>query len=314
ANGDDIENASLLLEQLREELPQDGDVLEAYALVKLRQGDEEEARRLFFELLETGDNTADAMFYLARFAEGDRRPEQAVRLYSQVTNGDFVIAAQQRASQIIRSREGIPAAIEHLDSFISRHARYGLALSTVRASLYARGGYFDQSLELYDDYLTVKPASEFALLARADVLLQSDNLDSAIDAFRAAVKRYPDSPGALNALGYTLADRTNKLREAERLIDKALDKEPDNAAIIDSKGWVLFRRGKFAEARDYLQRAYDEFQDAEVAAHLGEVMWRMGDEDEARELLQEAWQRQPNDKVLRDTIRRLMEGGPTTRS
>ena len=92
-------------------------------------------------------------------------------------------------------------------------------------------------------------------------------------------------------LAYTLADRTRKYREAERLIDKALAKEPDNSAIIDSKGWVLYRRGKYKEAREYLERAWEDYQDAEVAAHLGEVMWRMGDEAEARELLQEAWQR-----------------------
>ena len=111
-----------------------------------------------------------------------------------------------------------------------------------------------------------------------------------------------------------MADRTRKFREAEKLIDKALELEPDNAAIIDSKGWVLFRRGKYKDAREYLERAYEQFPDAEVAAHLGEVMWKMGDEEAARELLQEAYRRDPADPTLRETIRRLMDEGPATRS
>ena len=90
--------------------------------------------------------------------------------------------------------------------------------------------------------------------------------------------------------------------------------EPDNAAIIDSKGWVLFRRGKLDRAREYLERAWSELPDPEVAAHLGETLWRMGEEQAARDLLEEAWQRFPGDDVLRETIRRLLEDGPQTRS
>ncbi|MFK8051511.1 MAG: tetratricopeptide repeat protein [Woeseiaceae bacterium] len=314
AQSDQGENALNMVSQLREEAPDNVDVLQGEGLLKLQAGDVAGAQTAFRELLISGEKTSDALFYLGRFAEGERRFDQATRMYSQVAHGDLVVAAQRRAATIIGQREGIEAGISHVEGFAKRHPRYGLALSLVTAAAYAEGDYFDQSLALYDDYLALRPSAEFAQLARADVLLQADRLDDAIEAFRSVVKRFPDSANAMNALGYTLADRTTKFREAERLIDKALKKEPDNAAIIDSKGWVLFRRGRFTEALEYLERAWDEFPDPEVAAHLGETLWRLGREDESRQLLQDAWQRFPNNDDLRDTIERLLDDGPTTRS
>ena len=314
ARAEDEANAQALLEQLLSEQPDDPDVLEAIALLRLQAGELDTAREYLLTLLGSGNKTGDALYYLARFAEGERRVEQAIRMYAQVDDGDFVIAAQQRVADLILDREGLPAALDHLDGFVERNPRHGLNLSTVQAALYAQGEFYEQALALYDGFLAVRPRAEFAKLSRADVLLRSGDLDAAIEAFRETVRVYPESANALNALGYTLADRTRKFREAERLIDKALEKEPDNAAIIDSKGWVLFRRGKLTEAREQLERAYEMFPDPEVAAHLGEVLWRLGEREEARELLEQAYRRNPDDDVLVETIRRLMEEGPATRS
>lgn len=314
ARAEQSDTALNMVEQLRGEHPDDPDVLEALAVLQLQGGDPVASRRSFLDLLASGDKTSDALFYLGRFAEGERRLDQALRMYSQVDSGALAIAAQQRVASLLRERDGVPAAIAHIDQFVERHPRFGLDLMPVKASLYAAGEFYDQSLEAYDAFLAIKPRAEFAWLARADALLRSDALDDAIAAFRDVVDRFPDSPNALNALGYTLADRTKRYREAERLIDRALKMEPDNAAIIDSKGWVLFRRGKLKQAREYLEQAWSELPDPEVAAHLAETLWRMGEEAEARELLEEAWQRFPGDDTLRDTIRRLLEEGPQTRS
>ncbi|MEO1580544.1 MAG: tetratricopeptide repeat protein [Pseudomonadota bacterium] len=314
ARAEDIENAVNMLDFLSMQSPDDPAVQEAIALVKLQDGDLEGSRSAFMSLLESGEKTGSAMYYLARFAEGQRRTDQALRLYTQIDFGEFVLDAQQRAAFLLNGREGFVSAIDHLEGFSNRNPRYGLDLSLMRASLYAQNEFYDQALELYASYLEVKPRAEFAQLGQADTYLRSGDLDTAIAVFRGVVDMYPESANALNSLGYTLADRTRKLREAERLIDKALELDPENPAIIDSKGWVLFRRGKLKQSREYLEKAYEQFPDAEVAAHLGEVMWRMGDEEEARELLEEAYRRDPQDETLRETVRRLMESGPATRS
>ena len=110
---------------------------------------------------------------------------------------------------------------------------------------------------------------------------------------------------ALNALGYTLADRTTRYDEAKALVARALELQPDEPAILDSMGWVLFRTGQYEESVSYLRRAYAEFPDPEVAAHLGEVLWVQGDTESAMAVWQAALARDPAHPVLLETIQRL---------
>lgn len=89
---------------------------------------------------------------------------------------------------------------------------------------------------------------------------------------------------ALNALGYTLADRTDRYQEALGYIEQALALLPDDAAVLDSMGWVQFRLGDFTKALEFLRRAYQLNPDPEIAAHLSEVLWAAGQRDEAKNL------------------------------
>jgi Flp pilus assembly protein TadD len=109
----------------------------------------------------------------------------------------------------------------------------------------------------------------------------------------------------LNALGYTLADRTERYQEALIYVQKAYTQTPDDPAVIDSLGWVLYRLGRLQEARDHLQKAYDMTADGEIGAHLGEVMWTMGDKDAARAVWDKARKDSPGNAVLEETLRRF---------
>ncbi|MDH3432082.1 MAG: tetratricopeptide repeat protein, partial [Gammaproteobacteria bacterium] len=123
-------------------------------------------------------------------------------------------------------------------------------------------------------------------------------------------KRWPESSVTLNALGYTLADRTDEYRDAEKFIRKALKYDPDSAAIIDSLGWVLHKRGKHEEALEQLERAYKAFPDHEVAAHLVEVLVVLEREDEALELLVAAELENPQSDLLSDVRERFFPEAP----
>ena len=144
------------------------------------------------------------------------------------------------------------------------------------------------------------------LYARALIAEHLDRLDQAEADFRRVLAIDADNTRALNALGYTLADRTDRYQEALGYIEKAFAQAPDDPAVIDSMGWVLYRLGRFQEARDHLQKAYDMTQDSEIAAHLGEVMWAMGDREAARALWNEARKQSPGDPVLEETVRRFL--------
>ncbi|WP_170113208.1 tetratricopeptide repeat protein [Ahniella affigens] len=114
----------------------------------------------------------------------------------------------------------------------------------------------------------------------------------------------PENADALNALGYTLADNTKRYQEALSLIEQAMVLKPDDAAILDSMGWVKFHMGELDEAISLLKAAYEKQAEAEIAAHLGEALWQAGREDEARLVWEEAKAQQPEDPALINTLKR----------
>jgi tetratricopeptide (TPR) repeat protein len=143
------------------------------------------------------------------------------------------------------------------------------------------------------------------MLGKAELLLRMGRLDDAVDLYRKAVDRWPDSSMSLNALGYTLADRTDRYSEAAKLIKKALELDPDSAAIIDSYGWVLYRLGEYDKALAELMRAYEMLKDPEVASHIVEVLSKLGRHDEARQALADAEALFPDNELLQRTRERI---------
>jgi tetratricopeptide (TPR) repeat protein len=136
------------------------------------------------------------------------------------------------------------------------------------------------------------------------------DLPKAEEILRLIIQDFPDDAGAHNDLGYLMADQGKNLPEAEELIRKAiaLDREQkrketkvglnddkDNAAFVDSLGWVLFRRGRFEEAKQELERALKLPEQNDVGAddpviwdHLGDVYFRLDDKVKARTLWEKA--------------------------
>jgi tetratricopeptide (TPR) repeat protein len=154
--------------------------------------------------------------------------------------------------------------------------------------------------------LQIYPANDDVLYARSLVAEKLDLLDQMEQDLRDILARDPEDARALNALGYTLADRTDRYQEALGYIEKAAIKAPDDPAVIDSLGWVHYRLGNLELARKHLQRAYDLSGDAEIAAHLGEVLWQLGDRAGAEAVWREARESQPENDVLERTIQRFL--------
>jgi Flp pilus assembly protein TadD len=132
-----------------------------------------------------------------------------------------------------------------------------------------------------------------------------DKLDVAEARLKQLIELRPQNAQALNALGYTLVDRTPRIAEGLNLIEQALKLEPADPFILDSMGWALFRMGKIDDAVTYLRRAMAERPDAEIAAHLGEVLWAKGERTAAQEVWQSQLKSTPDNTLLQDTVRRL---------
>jgi len=290
----------ILLEQ-----PARMDALRLMAIINFRQENLDAAWADFQDLLSSGQYTMDALYYLARIADYRGEADRALALYTQVTSGPNAVSSQRRASGILAHRGDAEAALEHLQRFGETHPNFAVDMIQAQAQLLATEERYDEALEIYERVASYRPDSERVVLGRAEVLLRKGDTEAAIEAYRAAVRRWPDSAMALNALGYTLTSFSDDYREAHKLIRKALKLEPQSAAIIDSYGWVLYRLGEYEKALYELNRAYKMLPDPEVAAHVVEVLWKLGRLEEARVVLEKAEERDPDDRMLHDVRQRV---------
>ena len=297
------------INQVLLEQPSRTDALRLLAIINFRLENFDAAWQDFEDLLATGQYTMDAFYYLARIADHRGQRDRAIALYSKVTHGDNAVFSQRRAAGVLAQQKKYDQAQNHLEDFGRRHPSYAVDMLQAQAQLFSSQERYDEALEYFDRVITYRPDNENALLGKAELLLRMDRLDDALDAYRLAVKKWPDNAIVLNALGYTLADRTEEYREAEKLIRKALKLNPDSAAIIDSYGWVLYRQGDYEKALVELERAYVQLEDPEVAAHIIEVLWKMDRSDEAMERLVEAEERWPESPLLENVRNRVAPNG-----
>lgn len=278
--------------------------LRALGFLELDEGRFEESEQVFSQLLRSGEYTYDALFYLGLIAEKMEDFPRAMKAYAEVTIGNNAVAAQARIAYLMNKMGDAEIGLNHLEEFGAANPHYRLDMMVARAELLAQIGRYDESKVLYDEVLTLRPGDESTGFAKAFMLDRAGQTSDSIKLLRTFVRRRGDDPLALNALGYTMVDRSEKIKEAGKYIDKALALAPVNSAIIDSKGWFFYRSGDNARAIEYLTRAYSLDNDPEIAAHLGEVYWESGDEVEAQKVWFNALARNPDSDALMDTMER----------
>ena len=306
-----VDDAMSQVNQILLEQPDRADALRLMAIINFRQNHLDAAQSDFEDLLSTGRFTTDALYYLARIADVRNDYEQAAQLYMQVRDGQFAVTAQRRAAALTALQLDEPEdALYQLDKFGERYPEHAVDMVLAKAQLLTALERYDEALEFYDKARTFRPEDQDTAMGQAALLLRMDRLQDAINAYRTALRSFPDSAQLLNALGYTLVDRTDEYKEAEKLIRKAIKLEPESPAIIDSLGWLLYKQGKFDEARTQLQLAYSRFPDPEVAAHLIEVLAELDRNDEALALLERAEQQNPQHELLRGVRERRFPDTP----
>lgn len=242
---------------------------------------------------------------LGKIAEYLKRPAEAVDWYHSVPGGEELAEARLRAAnaQYLVGRTDLAFAEVHAiqsDATVDDEARRDAYL--LEAELRQRGNDLPGELDALARGLAAYPDENGLLYARALAWERRDDVPRAEADLRKILVTEPENVAALNALGYTLADRTSRYQEALELIDRARVAEPDNAAIIDSYGWVLYRLGRNEEALVQLRRAWTLAKDAEIAAHVGEVLWVLGRKDEARHFFDEARKLDPDNRALQRVI------------
>jgi tetratricopeptide (TPR) repeat protein len=296
-------------DRLLEDSPDDPEIIQAVALLALQFDDRALAEAQFkrYAALDKAPEKDSAWYYLGQIAEEDKRIDEAMSLYERVAGGQNYIPAQARLARLLAGRGQLEEARARLDGARAAKPDERIRLQIVEAGLLREAGRADEAFDFLEARLAEHPENpelmyETALLA--EKLGKPELMEQRL---RRVIELRPDEPQAYNALGYSYAERNERLPEARRLIEKALAMAPDDGAILDSMGWVLFRQGDLPGALSFLERAWDKREDPEIAAHLGEVLWSMGRKDDARRVLEEAREKYPSNSVLAETARRIVQ-------
>lgn len=308
----DLGKAQEQFDELLKNSPNDPELIYALALINNERGQLDTAKDYFLELTAFEHHRSSAHYYLGRIAEKEQQWDMALQYFLQVEPGsDFMPATFQSTDILVRGGQA-SAAHKRLDVL-----REQFPLQAERFYL-LEGEVLNNHLKLTDaqrilsEGLNQFPNSPPLLYSRAMVNEQLDRFDDMEDDLRLILKTDPDNATALNALGYTLADRTTRYDEAYVLISQALQLKPDDPAILDSMGWVQYRLGNYPEAILRLQEAMKAYPDHEIAAHLGEVLWVSGQKDEAEEIWEEGLKLKPDSRIITDVMNRLKAVESTT--
>ncbi|WP_276488600.1 tetratricopeptide repeat protein [Ectopseudomonas mendocina] len=302
---DRLDDAKGEFSKLVYENPNDDDLRFSLALVCLEAEAWEEAIVYLEELVERRSHVDAAHYNLGRAYEALNDSDSALQEYALVGPSNDYLPAQQRQTELLITQQRGEEASARLAQARDAQPDYAIQLYLIEAEGLSNSGQIEPAWKTISEGLEQYPNDLNLLYTRAMLAEKRDDLPQLETDLRYIIEREPEHAMALNALGYTLADRTTRYEEARELIAKAHQLNPDDPAILDSLGWVNYRLGNLDEAERLLRRALKKFPDHEVAAHLGEVLWAQGKQREARSVWREALSATPDSSILRDTLLRL---------
>jgi tetratricopeptide (TPR) repeat protein len=301
----DINLAKQQFEILLTTTPKDPDLLLSLGLISKETKQLADAQNYFQRLLTTGSRSTEAHFYLGQLAEYNQQWQEAIDHYQQIPPGADFFNALNRITSLYVKQGKITTARQHLLGLRQQYPEQAVRLYLLESELLLSSLNTDAALALLDEAMLVHPQQANLLYARAVLHEKNNSLALMEKDLRQIIKQDNDNAIALNTLGYVLANRTDRLAEAYQLITRALSAKPNDPAIMDSLGWVEYRRGNLIESLKLLTDAYAAYPDHEVAAHLGEVLWKLGQEDKAFQVWKQGLKQTPNSPLILEAVQRL---------
>lgn len=302
-------DAGKQFEELLEQKPKDPDITYMLGLTYVQAEDYSKSKQYFQALVEDNRRLDESNYYLARISEELGETEKAVAYYQDVAYGGLYLDAAVRLAELYVKENGLTAARQHLNDVRGRvdQPEDVIRLFLAEGHILHKQDQYDQAYDLYSQGLLEFPRHSDLLYARALTAENIDRVDLLESDLLIILQEDPDHANALNALGYTLADRGLRIDEAQKYVERAYELKPNDPAVMDSMGWIQFRKGNYAEAENYLRKALNLMDDAEIIGHLSELLWAQGNYEEARNLLREAMDRHPEDSYIEKLIKQFSE-------
>jgi tetratricopeptide (TPR) repeat protein len=292
-------------ERVVRDVPSDADAVYALGLLSLQTNRLDDADRHLQQALRLRPDNDAARLYLGQVAEQRKRFDEAIAWYRGVSSGESLFEAQVRTGAIIAKQGDLGAAREHLHKITPDNDQQRTQLILAEEQMLRDARQHREAYDMLSRALKAMPNNNDLLYARA-LTAEKLNLVSEMERdLRIVIERDPKNAHALNALGYTLTDRTTRYQEARGYLEQALALKPDDPFILDSMGWLHYRLGNSVEAIRYLKRALEQRSDAEISAHLGEVLWVTGNRNEAESVWNRALRDTPDNEALLDAIKKF---------
>ena len=287
----------------------DPDITYMLGLTYVQAEQYSKSKQYFQALIEDNRRLDESNYYLARISEELGDSAKAVKYYQDVAYGDLYLDAAVRLADLYVKESGLNRAREHLNDVRGRvdQPEDVIRIFLAEGHILHEAKQYDEAYELYSQGLLEFPKHPDLLYARALTAEYIDRVDLLESDLLIILQSDPDHANALNALGYTLADRGLRIDEAQKYVERAYELKPNDPAVMDSMGWIQFRKGNYAEAENYLRKALNLMDDAEIIGHLGELLWAQGNYEEARNLLREAMDRHPEDSYIQKLIKQFSE-------
>jgi len=303
----DYESAAGLYESLINQNPKEGDNYIALALINLELNKDENAQTILKTLSEQSQWESAANFYLGKIEEKHNNAVAAVVLFDKVTDQQLSLEAAISSINLLVKERQFEQVDSRLSVLLQKYPQQKLRFVLMQASLFSQQNQQEKSFNLLSEMLEEFPDEKDVLYTRALVAEHLGKMEVLETDLKKIIAKYPDDVDALNALGYKLLDDSRRYREAEKYLQHAIKLRPSEPAIMDSYGWLLFKIGKYPQALNYLQSAYEKQNSGEIAAHLCEVLWSMGRKDEAQLVFDNALNVSPEDVDLMDFKQRFLK-------
>ncbi|MBE9562779.1 MAG: tetratricopeptide repeat protein [Proteobacteria bacterium] len=305
ADAEQFDESIRQFESVAVEYPDNADILYALGILFIHVDRLEEAKSNFLNLIRFGERINSSNYYLGNIAEQSGKLDKALFWYKKVKGGPAYLNTQAKIALVMVEQGHLNKAVEYLRNVPVDDPKDAVSLIQLGAELLVEKKRYEPALKMYDHALGYTPNNPDLLYMRALLHEKMGRVKDVETGLRRLLVNDPNNINAINALGYTLANNTNRYQEAHDLVQRAIELGGEEYYILDSMGWILYKMGNYIEAIAYLRKAYAKNNDGEVAAHLGEVLWQNKEHHDAEQVWYKALKNSPKNEKLRAVIQRF---------
>jgi tetratricopeptide (TPR) repeat protein len=304
---DNYEEASTVFQDIIADNPSDYESQLSLGLVYLQDDQNDQAEDIFKSLLDQPEWRLQASFYLGKLEEKRGNPKAALVWYDKVIDGPFAFDASASAVMLMAKEKQYNEAGLKATAMLAKFPKEKVRILLIQSEIFNKQKNYRQAFNLLTSALVDEPDEDNLLYTRALMAERLGKFELMELDLKKILAKNPKNTEALNALGYSLASRSNRYAEAEAYLLQALKLRPDEPVIVDSYGWLQFKMGRAAKALEYLRTAFNKQKENEIAAHLVEVLWALGQKDEAKDIFKEAIKASPDDEYLLEVEQRILK-------